>query len=174
MDKVFVYVDGMAKGNPGEAAIGIAVTDPNGSVLEEVSRHIGRTTVEVAEYHALIEGCKVAAAHKPQSVIFFTDSQKVANHINRVFETRAPHIKHLIEITVGLLNQFPDWRVNYIDPHANIQAPRLVERAFHQNVRVQVARERLELILQSRAATLSDAALQRLLDYAERLQEEDR
>jgi ribonuclease HI len=173
MDKIFVYVDGTARGTPGEAAIGIAVTDPEGEVLKEVSQLIGRATVEVAEYQALIEACKVASVFNPRSVIFFTSSQKVANHINRVFETRAPHIKHLIEITIGLLNQFGVWRVNYIDSHANTRAPRLVERAFHQTVKVQVARERLELILQSRAATLSETALQRLLEYAERLQEED-
>jgi len=173
MDKLFVYVDGLAKGSPGEAAIGIAVTDPQGNVIEEVSRLIGRATTEVAEYQALIEACNVAAAHAPQSVIFFTDNQKVANHINHVFETRAPHIKHLVEIAIGLLNQFPQWRVNYVDAYANLRAPRLVERAFHQNVKVQVARDRLELILRSRAAGLSDAALQRLIDYAERLHEEE-
>ncbi|MBE0635586.1 ribonuclease HI family protein [Candidatus Bipolaricaulota bacterium] len=107
MDKLFVYMNGAAKGNPGMAAIGIAITDPDGNVIEEISQLIGRSTTEVAEYQALIEACRFAAAHKPQSVLFFTDSQKVANHINRVFESRAPHIQRLIEIAIGLLNQFP-------------------------------------------------------------------
>ena len=173
MDKLFVYIDGTARGNPGEAAIGIAIADSEGHIVEEVSQLIGRATSEVAEYQALIEACKVAATHNPESVLFFTNSQKVANHINRVFESRAPHIKHLVEIAIGRLNQFPRWRVAFVDAHANIRAPRLVERAFHQNVKVQVARERLGLILQSRSAALSDAALQRLIDYAERLQEEE-
>jgi ribonuclease HI len=173
MDKLFVYLDGVAKGNPGEAAIGIAITDPEGNVIEEVSRLIGRTTTEVAEYQALIEAAKAAAAHAPQSVIFFTDNQKVANHINRVFESRAPHIRHLVEIAIGWLDQFPQWRVNYVDTHANVRAPRLVELAFHQNVKEQVVRDRLELLLRSRGSTLSDAGLQRLIDYAERLQEEE-
>ncbi|MCK5586887.1 ribonuclease HI family protein [Candidatus Bipolaricaulota bacterium] len=173
MEKLFVYIDGAAKGNPGDAAIGIAITDPEGNVIEEISRLIGRATTEVAEYQALIEACKFTAVYKPQSVIFFTDNQKVANHINHVFESRAPHIRHLLEVAIGLLNQFPRWRVNYVDTHANFRAPRLVERAFHQNVKVQVARERLELTLRSRGAGLSDAALQRLIDYADRLQEEE-
>jgi len=173
MDKLFVYIDGVAKGNPGEAAIGIAITDPDGNVIEEISQLIGRATTDIAEYQALIEACKFTALHKPQSVIFFTDNQKVANYINHVFESRNPNIKHLVEIAIGLLNQFPRWRVNYVDTHANIRAPRLVERAFHQNIKVQVARERLELILHSRSAGLSDSALQRLIDYAERLQEEE-
>ena len=38
MEKLFVYVDGVAKGTPGEAAIGIALTDPDGNVIDEVSK----------------------------------------------------------------------------------------------------------------------------------------
>ena len=173
MDKLFIYIDAVAKGNPGEAAIGVAITDPEGNVIEEISQLIGRATNDVAEYQALIEACKYAAARKPQSVIFFTSSQKVANHVNHVFESRAPHIRRLVEIAIGLLNQFPRWRVNYVDSYANIHAPRLVERAFHQTVKVQVARDRLEVILHSKIGALSDAALQRLIETAERLQKEE-
>jgi ribonuclease HI len=173
MDKLFVYVDGEARGEPGEAGIGIAITDKDGHVVEEVSCLIGRATSTVAEYRALIEACRHALAHKPESAIFFTDNQELANHINGVFETRAPHIRHLIEMAIGLLNRFPRWRVNYVDREANFRAPRLVEQAFHQSIRAQVTRERLELVLLARASGLSDEGMQRLIDYADRLQEEE-
>ena len=172
MKKLFVYVDGAAKGEPGEAGIGIAVTDQSGTVIDEVSRLIGRATTEVAEYRALIEAARHVATHNPDSVIFFTDNQRVANYVNRIFETREPHIKRLIEIALGLLNRIPQWRVNYVDRGANVRAPRLVEQAFHQSIQAQVTRERMELVLLARASTLSDDGMQRLIDYAERLQEE--
>ncbi|RLE35977.1 hypothetical protein DRJ24_01480 [Candidatus Acetothermia bacterium] len=172
MDKLFVYIDGRSRGEPGEAGIGIAITDKDGNIVEEISRLIGRATSEVAEYRALIEACQRTLSYEPESVIFFTDNQRLANRVNGVFETRSPHIKHLIEIAVGLLNQFPRWRVNYIDRDANFRAPRLVEEAFHKSIKAQMTRERLELVLQARASTLSDEAMQRLIAYAERLQEE--
>ncbi|MCX6094576.1 MAG: ribonuclease HI family protein [Candidatus Bipolaricaulota bacterium] len=173
MDKLFVYLDGGARGEPGEAGIGIAMTDADGGVVEEISRLIGRSTTEVAEYRALIEGCRSALAYKPETVIFFTDNQRLANHVNGVFETREPHIKRLVEIAVGLLNQFPQWRVNYIDAKVNVRAPRLVEQAFHRTIKAQMTRERLELLLLARTAALSEPSLEKLVNYAERLEEEE-
>jgi len=141
--------------------------------VDEISELIGRSTTEVAEYRALIEGCRRAIAYKPQSVVFFTDNQRLANHINGVFETREPHIKHLVESAIGLLNQLPQWRVNYVDERAHHRAPRLVEQAFHRNIRAQMTREKAEQVLLSRAASLSDEGMQKLLDFAERLQESE-
>ncbi len=172
MEKLFVYLDGAARGEPGEAGIGVAITDPEGNVVEEFSELIGRATTEVAEYRALIEACRYAMAYEPSSVIFFTDNQRLANHVNGVFEVREPHLKHLIDMAIGLLNQFASWRVNFIDVKVNVRAPRLVEQAFHRSIRAHVTRERLELVLLARVATLSDDAMKRLIDFAERLQEE--
>ena len=175
MKKLFVYIDGAAKGEPGkpgEAGIGIALTDEDGAVIDEVSRLVGRTTTEIAEYRALIEAARHVVTLQADSVIFFTDNQRVANYINRVFEPREPHIKRLIEVALGHLDRIPRWRVNYVDSDANIRAPRLVEQAFHQSIQAQVTRERLELVLLARTEGLSDEAMQRLIDYAERLQQD--
>jgi len=172
MDKVFVYFAGEARGEPGETGIGIAVTDKDRNVVDEISRLVGRSTSEVADYHALIEAARHAAAYAPESAIFFTDNQRLANYVNGVFETRAPNVKHLIEVAIGALNRLPSWRVNYVDRAANVRAPQLVEQAFHRTVKAQVNRERLELVLLARASNLSGEALERLVEYAERLQDE--
>ena len=169
MEKLFVSVDGATRGEPGEAGIGIAITDKDGNVVEEISKLIGRAAIQVAHYRALIEGCRHALAYSPQSVIFFTGSQDLANHLNGVFETRQPHLRRLIEVTKSLLNEFPQWRVNFIDRDANRRATRLVERAFHQQIQAEVTRERLELRLLARTSSLSKEDVERVIDYAEQL-----
>ena len=52
---VVAHVDGASRGNPGHAAIGVVLEDAMGHILRRISRYIGRTTNNVAEYTALIE-----------------------------------------------------------------------------------------------------------------------
>jgi len=172
MSKLFVYVDGRSEGEPGDAGIGVAIADPQGNVIEEISRMIGRATTEVAEYRALIEACRYVLSLEPESVIFFTDNQRVANHVNGVFTSREPAIQHLVEEALGLLNRFPRWRVNYVDQYANVRAPGLVDRAFHRSSQTHIVRDRLEAQLLGCTAALTEEEMRRLIAYAEQLRDE--
>ena len=172
MEKLFVYIDGQSRGDPGEAAIGIAITDKDGNVIEEISSLAGRSTSNVASYRALIDACRHAEAYSPKSVIFFTHDLSLANQMNSVFDTREPHLKHLGEIAKGLLNRFPDWRVNLIDRSANRRAPHLVQAAFHDRVQTQMTRERQELRLLASSTALTPEQMEKLIEYAEQLKSE--
>ncbi len=169
MKKLFVYVDGTARGNPGPAAVGIAVADHRGEFVDETSYVIGRTTPEVAEYRALIEAARYVMKYSPTAVVFFTDNQQLANHINGVFETRKPNLRQLLDRARDLLNQFPSWRVNYVDPVAHRRAPLLVEQAFHNRVQAQLSRERLELELLAAMADLDEQGVRRVIEFANSL-----
>jgi len=129
MEKLLVNVDGSSHGNPGEAAIGAVLVDQDGNIVEEISQAIGRATNNVAEYRALIEACKAGLEYEPQRVIFFTDSQLVANQINGVARVRQPHLENLNTIALDLLNRYADWTVRHVDRSANWHAHRLAERA---------------------------------------------
>jgi len=171
MDKLFVYSAGRAQGEPGDAGIGVAIIDKDGNIIEEVSHLIGRATSQVARYRALIEGAQHALAYSPRSIILFTDDQHLVNRINGVFPTREPHLKHLLEVAKGVLNQFSQWRVNFVDHDVNHRAPRLVEQAFHNRIQERITREHLQIRLTARVAVLSEENLKRVIEYAEHLQE---
>jgi ribonuclease HI len=49
-------VDGAARGNPGDAGCGAAIYDDRGTVVKKLSRYLGRTTNNVAEYAGLLMG----------------------------------------------------------------------------------------------------------------------
>lgn len=143
MRKIFVNVDGTSRGNPGDAAIGILVTDDKGQVLDQVSRLIGRATNDVAEYKALLEGIRLAAALAPEEAVFLTDNQLVANQVNGFSQVREPHLEHLNSTALDLLARLPRWRVNFVEREINHPAHRLAEQAFRQRSRQE--RERADL-----------------------------
>ena len=59
--------DGSGSGitdNPAQGAIGVVLKDPDGHLVDEISKPIGPAINTVAEYRALIEGLKLARSHR--------------------------------------------------------------------------------------------------------------
>jgi ribonuclease HI len=52
--EIHIFTDGGARNNPGPAAIGVAIKTETGQIIASISRKIGITTNNVAEYSALI------------------------------------------------------------------------------------------------------------------------
>jgi ribonuclease HI len=58
--KLVLHVDGGARGNPGPAAIGVVISHPDGTVVDELAERIGTATNNVAEYRAVLRGLQRA------------------------------------------------------------------------------------------------------------------
>ncbi len=171
MEKLLINVDGASLGNPGESAIGIVITDDQGNVVEEISRPIGRTTNNVAEYRALIEAAHAAQLYMPERAIFFTDSQLLANQINGLYRVRRPNLENLNQAAQELLERLPDWQVRYVERSANWKAHRLAQQALLSHGYPEESSDLVER-LRSKAVQLSEADQRKLLSYATRLLEE--
>jgi len=141
--KIFVNVDGTSRGNPGESAVGVIITDDKGQVLEQRSALVGRGTNDAAEYKALLEGIRLAIGLSPEEAVFLTDNQLVANQVNGFYQAREPHLDLLNRQALDLLSRLPRWRVNYVEREINHPAHRLAEQAFRERNRLE--RERTEL-----------------------------
>ncbi|MBT4367096.1 reverse transcriptase-like protein, partial [Candidatus Peregrinibacteria bacterium] len=71
-----LFTDGGSRGNPGHAAIGCVLEDPQkGEIVREHYEYIGEETNNVAEYRAVIEGLKIAKRYHPNRLISYMDSQ---------------------------------------------------------------------------------------------------
>jgi len=175
MEKLLIYIDGTAQGNPGESGIGIVISDSKGNVIEEISKYIGRSTNNVAEYRALIEAIQAVLEYMPQRALFFTDSQLVANQINGIYRVRQPHLDALNRQAEELLQRLPFWQVRYIERTGNWQAHRLAQRALLERAEVDSGRPLRESMLDrllTVAEKLDESDQRKLLEYARRLLEE--
>jgi ribonuclease HI len=171
LEKLLVNIDGCAQGNPGEAAIGVVICDHDGNIKEEISCHIGRTTNNIAEYKALIEGCKAALTYAPDEVIFFTDSLLLANQINGLFRCREPHLENLNAIARDLLVKFTSWKVRYVERGANWRAHSLAQKALEgkrKNRGLDITNQIIR-----RVEKLSELDKRKILEYINKLEAQD-
>ncbi|HEX3975168.1 MAG TPA: ribonuclease HI family protein [Solirubrobacteraceae bacterium] len=125
-----VHVDGGARGNPGPAAVGVVVSDPDGAVLDEYAERIGVATNNVAEYQALLRGVQRAAALGAREAEFVNDSELVAKQINGAYKVKHPAMKPLYEEAIAALRGFEHWKIRSVPRAQNARADALVNEAL--------------------------------------------
>lgn len=102
LNKLLIYCDGGARGNPGPAAIGFLVKDSQGRSIYKQAKKIGIATNNIAEYQAVIAALTWIAKQKPEkedrlvSYNFFLDSRLVVNQLNGNFKVKDKKLKPLI------------------------------------------------------------------------------
>lgn len=94
--KIIINSDGGARNNPGPAAIGIVISDEIGNILETHKEYIGKTTNNVAEYRALIEGLRRAHKYEPDEIECRLDSELVKKQVTGEYKTKDPGMKELL------------------------------------------------------------------------------
>jgi ribonuclease HI len=128
--KVIVHVDGGARGNPGPAAIGVVISDPDGTVLEELAETIGVATNNVAEYRALLKGLERARALGACEVDIVNDSELVARQLTGAYKVKHPAMKPLHAQAVAAVRAFGRWRIRSVPRAENARADELVNQAL--------------------------------------------
>lgn len=140
MRKLVLTASGVARGDPPQGAIGIVLSDNQGKTLVQMGKTVGKAPKEVAEYKALLEGLRLALQYEPQELVVFVESQQLANQILGVLPPREPAMQHLTRQVQESLQQFPRWRISYVDEDVCRTARRLAEQALQQER--QLERER--------------------------------
>ncbi len=87
-NKIVIYTDGGARGNPGPAAIGVVMQDAAGHTIKSWGKAIGTATNNEAEYQAVVSALQKAKAMlggkkaRATTVEMRMDSQLVVQQLN--------------------------------------------------------------------------------------------
>jgi len=123
--------DGGNSGDPlGRAAIGALLRTRRLVTVAQISKAIGPATHNVAEYHGLIEGLKLARAHGVQRVRVYMDSELVVDQVNGVSAVRQAHLSELHKVASSLVGLFVSFRISWVPREMNAEADRLVNDAL--------------------------------------------
>jgi ribonuclease HI len=129
-ERVLVFVDGGARGNPGPAGIGVVVTDESGNELDRANDFIGVATNNTAEYRALLLGLERARELGAREVSIVNDSQLVARQLTGEYRVKKDDLRPLHAAAKEALAGFERWSVRSVPRAENELADALVNEAI--------------------------------------------
>ena len=127
-----IFIDGASRGNPGPAGVGAVCVDGDAQPLWQVSKYVGETTNNVAEYLALIYALIEALSRGLSEIAVKTDSELLARQIAGRYKVRDQQLRMLHELAVRLLKTFDSTTVSHIPREQNSLADRLAGDAVRQ------------------------------------------
>lgn len=129
-----MYVDGASRGNPGEAGVGVVITDSQGRTVKEYKAFLGVATNNVAEYRALILGLEKAWALGGNRVTAYLDSELVVRQLRGEFKVREAHLKPLHQQALERLQQFSRYEIQHLPREENRRADQLANEAIDRKI----------------------------------------
>ncbi len=137
MGKIIIYTDGGSRGNPGLAAIGVVITNENGTVLKRYSQYLGEDlTNNEAEYQAVIFALKKVKAlfgkekASNSEIEINSDSQLIVKQLNGEYKIMDANIQPLFLKAWNLKIDFKNIKFKSIPREKNQEADRLVNEAL--------------------------------------------
>ena len=128
--RLVIHVDGGSRGNPGPAAIGVVLSAPDGTTVDELGERIGVATNNVAEYQALLRGVQHAAQLGAREIELVNDSELVAKQLTGAYKVKHPAMRPLHAEAIEALKAFDSWRVRSVPRAQNARADALVNEAL--------------------------------------------
>jgi ribonuclease HI len=128
-DTVLIKVDGSSLGNPGPAGVGVVVCAPDGRVVRETSRYIGRRTNNQAEYEALLLALEQAREWPHTDIVVQTDSELVFRQLEGGYKVKNELLKPLFARARDALAGLANVRLRHVPREENRQADKLAKAA---------------------------------------------
>jgi len=132
-NKLEIYTDGGARGNPGPAGIGVVIKDGD-KIVRSYSKHIGKATNNEAEYQALILALQKAKEFKPFQVRCFLDSELVVKQLNHEYKIKEENMAALFIKVWNLILDFEKVEFIHIPREKNKEADKLVNEALDAEI----------------------------------------
>jgi ribonuclease HI len=86
-----------------------------GTVVKELSRHLGHATNNVAEYEALLMGLEALLQLGRKNIIIVqSDSELLVRQLNSQYRVKDEKLKVLFQRAMTLLRQFDSYRILHV------------------------------------------------------------
>jgi ribonuclease HI len=128
-----IFTDGASRNNPGEAGAGVCIMQ-HGLPLEGISRYLGTTTNNIAEYTAAIIGLERAVQLGASKVRLCADSELMVKQLNGQYKVKNEGLKPLHAKAKELIARIGCVEVQYIPRERNRDADALANKAIDEKI----------------------------------------
>jgi len=129
-EKLTIFTDGGARGNPGPAGIGAVILGEKGKAVAKISKYIGETTNNQAEYKALIAALTKAKDLGACELEVFLDSELVVKQLNREYRVKDKDLAPLFVQAYNISLGFKKIVFKHVSREKNMLADKLVNLAL--------------------------------------------
>lgn len=129
-----VYSDGAARGNPGLAGAGAVLVQPSGQVVDRIGKFLGVQTNNFAEYTGLLLGLRRAKELGVSEVEVFADSELMIRQLGGRYQVKSPSLRPLYEEALKLLNDFKRVKLVHVPRAMNAAADEMSNRAIDERL----------------------------------------
>lgn len=145
-EKVILYIDGAARGNPGPAGIGGVLFGASGERIQSFSEYIGETTNNIAEYSALIYGLErvLKIPGGADLIEIRSDSELLVRQLEGAYRVKNQNLKVFFSRVKTLLGRFKEANISHISREKNAEADELANKAIDDYLAGGKSQKRLE------------------------------
>ncbi|MBT4277945.1 ribonuclease HI family protein [Candidatus Falkowbacteria bacterium] len=138
MEKITIYTDGGARGNPGPAGIGAVIK--GAGIDKGYGEYIGETTNNEAEYRALVFALKKTKSligkfkAKQAEIECFLDSELIVKQLNHEYKIENENLQKFFLEVWNLMLDFGRISFTHVRREQNKEADKLLNEALDKKV----------------------------------------
>lgn len=126
-----IFADGGSRGNPGPSAVGAVLYADRGDRIGEISKYIGETTNNVAEYLSVIYALQEASRMNFKDVTLNVDSQLIARQLKGEYRVKDRNLRIFFDLASSLIRHFDKFDIREVPREKNKEADLLVNNALN-------------------------------------------
>lgn len=131
---LIAHIDGGARGNPGPAGYGVAITDQEGHKVAGLSEYLGHQTNNFAEYSGLLAALDYAIKHGSKALKVVSDSELMVKQIRGEYKVKNPALQELHARAKTLIRKLDWFSMQHTLREGNRDADRLANEAMDKGM----------------------------------------
>lgn len=124
--RYILYTDGGSRGNPGPAAYGAVLFDPNEKLVWISGKYLGEMTNNQAEYEGIIRGLLMAKGKKVKDITVYVDSDLAYKQITGQWKAKDKNIRTLLKRVENIIHYFDSVEFHHTPRKGNLAADRVL------------------------------------------------